>query len=120
MTSLADELRAYGIDYTDAMDRFDANESLFKRLALKYLDDAHFVNLKAALEVQDYEEAYHQAHSLKGVAGNLSLKRLYDASSMICKDLRDGEPQAAEKLIASVEDAHEAARKGLAVLESFS
>lgn len=117
MTTFTDQLNAYGIDYPDAMDRFGGNEPLFKRLALKYLDDAHFVNFKAAMEVQDYEEAYRQAHSLKGVAGNLSLKRLYDMSSMICKELREGEPRAAEKLLPDVENAHEAALKGLALLE---
>lgn len=113
MTSFTDQLSTYGIDYPDAMDRFGGNEQLFKRLALKYLDDAHFVSFKAAMEAQDYEEAYRQAHSLKGVAGNLSLKHLYDIFSMICKDLREGEPQAAEKLLPDAESAHEAAIKGL-------
>lgn len=116
MTSFTDQLNAYGIDYPDAMDRFGGNESLFRRLALKYLDDAHFVNLKAAMEEQDYEEAYRQAHSLKGVAGNLSLKRLYDVSGMICKELREGEPRTAEKLLPDAESAHKAAIEGLLLL----
>lgn len=117
MTSLTDKLQPYGIDYADAMDRFGENAALFKRIASKYLQDEHFVSFKAALEAQDYEEAYRHAHALKGVAGNLSLKRLYDISGMICKDLREGEPQAAEKLLPDAQDAHEAALKGLALLE---
>lgn len=117
MTSMEDKLQPYGIDYADAMDRFGGNSALFKRIAAKYLQDDHFVSLKAALETQDYEEAYRHAHALKGVTGNLSIKRLYDISSMICKNLREGEPQAAEKLLPDAEEAHEAALEGLALLE---
>ena len=78
---LADKLRPFGIDYVDAMDRFGDNAELYERLALKYLDDGHLVALQAAMEAKDYSEGYSQAHALKGVAGNLSFKDLYDCAS---------------------------------------
>ena len=34
-------LARYGIDYAEAMERFCGNESLFARIAVKYLDDPH-------------------------------------------------------------------------------
>ena len=30
-----------GIDYAGAMDRFGGNEALYRRLAVKFLDDQH-------------------------------------------------------------------------------
>lgn len=80
---LADKLRPFGIDYVDAMDRFGDNAELYERLALKYLDDGHLVALQAAMEAKDYSEGYSQAHALKGVAGNLSFKDLYDCATLV-------------------------------------
>ena len=78
---IADKLRPFGIDYVDAMDRFGDNAELYERLALKYLDDGHLVALQAAMEAKDYSEGYSQAHALKGVAGNLSFKDLYECGA---------------------------------------
>ncbi len=116
----AAKLAEYGIDYADAMDRFGDNASLYERLALKYLDDTHFVNMKAAIEVSDFDKAYSEAHSLKGVAGNLSLNDLYNAASEITEALRHGEYQAATYDLPVVEAAHEAARAGLMAWQESS
>ena len=40
-------LARYGIDYAEAMERFCGNESLFARIAVKYLDDPHVDALEA-------------------------------------------------------------------------
>lgn len=114
--TLAEELAPYGIDYVDAMDRFEGNAALYERLALKYLADTHFAGLVAALEVRDFDEAYNQAHSLKGVAGNLSLRPLYEAATLESDALHAGEYEAAEKYLPQVEAAHENAIKGLEAL----
>lgn len=117
MIDLAAKLEPYGIDYDDALDRFGGNAALYKRLAQKYLQDTHFASFVAALESGDYDEAYRQAHSLKGVAGNLSLARIYDIASMICECLRNGEPEAAAKYTSDLESAHHSAIKGLLALD---
>ena len=80
---IADKLRPFGIDYVDAMDRFGDNAELYERLALKYLDDGNLVALQAAMEAKDYSEGYSQAHALKGVAGNLSFKDLYECAALV-------------------------------------
>ena len=92
---LADKLRPFGIDYVDAMDRFGDNAELYERLALKYLDDGHLVALQAAMEAKDYSEGYSQAHALKGVAGNLSFKDLYECAALVSDALYAGEYEAA-------------------------
>ena len=94
---LADKLRPFGIDYVDAMDRFGDNAELYERLALKYLDDGHLVALQAAMEAKDYSEGYSQAHALKGVAGNLSFKDLYECAALVSDALYAGEYEAAAK-----------------------
>lgn len=93
--TLTDELATYGIDYVDAMDRFADNAALFKKMALKYLDDGHYVALVAAMEAKDYDTAYKEAHGLKGVTGNLSLASLYKVSAIISDALHNGEIDAA-------------------------
>ena len=110
---LADKLRPFGIDYVDAMDRFCDNAELYERLALKYLDDGHLVALQAAMEAKDYSEGYSQAHALKGVAGNLSFKDLYECAALVSDALYAGEYGAAAKHLPEVERAHALVIEGL-------
>ena len=111
--TLADQLAPYGIDYVDAMDRFGDNADLYERLALKYLDDEHLVALKAAMEAADYSEGYSQAHALKGVAGNLSFKDLFQCAALVSDALYAGEYEAAAAHMPEVERTHELVIKGL-------
>lgn len=108
---LADKLRPFGIDYVDAMDRFGDNAELYERLALKYLDDGHLVALQAAMEAKDYSEGYSQAHALKGVAGNLSFKDLYECAALVSDALYAGEYEAAAKHLPEVERAMRSSSK---------
>lgn len=77
------KLAQYGIDYAEAMERFGGNEALFVRLASKYANDPHFDRLETAMASGDTAAAEREAHSLKGVAGNLSFVRLYDLAARI-------------------------------------
>ncbi len=110
---LADKLAPFGIDYVDAMDRFGDNADLYERLALKYLDDSHMVALEAAMEAKDFSEGYSQAHALKGVAGHLSFKDLYECAALVSDALYAGEYEAAEKHLPQVEKAHKLVIEGL-------
>ncbi|MFR1167493.1 MAG: Hpt domain-containing protein [Adlercreutzia equolifaciens] len=112
---IADKLRPFGIDYVDAMDRFGDNAELYERLALKYLDDGHLVALQAAMEAKDYSEGYSQAHALKGVAGNLSFKDLYECAALVSDALYAGEYEAAAKHLPEVERAHKLVIEGLKI-----
>lgn len=103
---------AYGIDFEDALDRFGGNAALYKRLAAKYANDEHFVGMEAAMAAGDYEQAYRDAHALKGVAGNLSFKHLYDLATQACHALREGSPETAETLMGDLADAHKKALAG--------
>ena len=114
--SIAEELAPYGIDWADAEDRFDGNMDLYRRMALKYDGDEHFVSLEAAMGVKDYDEAYRQAHALKGVAGNLSFSKLYEVAAVMSDALKAGEPEAAVERLGDLKAAHEKVLEGLEVL----
>lgn len=110
---LSMELAAYGIDYADAMERMGGNGDLYKRLAMKYLDDSNYADLVAAMDAADYDAAYKAAHSLKGVAGNLSFDKLFELAGTASGALYQGEYQAVEPLMAPIKDAHEKVVEGL-------
>lgn len=118
MADYEDELLQGGIDYADAMDRFGGNAELFERLALKFLDDPHFEALERSLSEGDVETAYHEAHSLKGVAGNLSFKDLYEAASRLSEALKSGDLSAAQELMGPARDAHETVMTTLRMVEN--
>lgn len=83
MAEYAEALKRNGIDYDGAMERFGGNAELYERLALKFLDDTHFAALEQALAGGDVDTAVREAHTLKGVAGNLSFAALYEAASKV-------------------------------------
>lgn len=110
---LTAKLDEYGIDYVDAMDRMDNDAELYKTLAMKYLANSNYASLVAALEVEDFDEAYKAAHSLKGIAGNLSFKTLFNVAASMSEALFQGEYQAAEKMLPDLTAANEKIIEGL-------
>ena len=64
------------LDYETGLHRFMEKEALFKKFLLKFTDDQSFPHLKENIEKQDCEEAFREAHTLKGVAANLALNEL--------------------------------------------
>ncbi len=90
------------------MERFGGNAELYERLALKFLDDAHFAALEQALAGGDVDTAVREAHTLKGVAGNLSFAALYEAASKVNAALREGDLAGATALMDPVRSAHAA------------
>lgn len=113
MADLTTELSQYGIDYADALERVGGSAEFYERLAMKYLNDTHYVDLVAAMEAKDYDEAYKAAHALKGVSGNLSFADLYKASTAASDALYQGEPQAAASFMPEIKAAHDKVVEGL-------
>ena len=90
MAEYAEALKRNGIDYDGAMERFGGNAALYERLALKFLDDAHFAALEQALADGDVDTAVREAHTLKGVAGNLSFRQSTSVGMRACSSSRRG------------------------------
>ena len=88
-----------GMDVDEALGRFMNLEEMLEKYLLRFPQDPNFSKLKRALEHRRSEEAYEAAHALKGVAGNLSMKRLFEAASGMVEQLRgDDLAGAADRL----------------------
>lgn len=89
------QLESIGIDVDEALDRFMGSEALILKFLLRFPADENFARLRQALEEQDAHRAFEAAHTLKGVAGNLSMKELYRQVSTVVEALRKGDLEAA-------------------------
>ena len=79
---------AIGGNYEDVLGRLHS-EALIRRFTLKSLEDQSYIQLKQALENENFEDAFRSAHTLKGVCQNLSFDRLYEVSHELTELLRD-------------------------------
>ncbi len=98
-----EELERGGVDYGGAMDRFMGNQALYEKFLLKFPTDATFPALREALEADDCQAAFMQAHTLKGLTGNLSLDSLAKLAVPMVEALRGGDLAAAKALFPALE-----------------
>ena len=66
------------IDVNDCLNRIRGNKKLCAMLLKSFKANPHFNEAKAAALAGDLGKAQMEMHTLKGMAANLSLKRLYD------------------------------------------
>jgi HPt (histidine-containing phosphotransfer) domain-containing protein len=74
---------AEGIVYVDVAEgqkRVMNNAKLYRKLLAKFKAENNLNELAAALNAGDYEKAQGAAHTIKGIAANLSLSELYKQS----------------------------------------
>lgn len=83
---------SFGGDYEDAYMRLLTDERIEKFLK-KFVEIDDVGKLEAALSEKDYGEAFMRAHDLKGTSSNLGFTELYKSSSVLCEELRGGEPK---------------------------
>ena len=76
-----------GANYKDLVVRL-GSEAFAQLFAKKFLEDDSFANIKQGLDANDAETAFRAAHTLKGVAQNLSLDNLYRPAFDLTESLR--------------------------------
>lgn len=99
---LISELKALGIDTEDALKRFSGNSDLYKRMIGKFPANAEGLEVMSYIKDGDYATAVSNAHTLKGVTGNLSITPLYNAYTEIVNSLRANEPEKAQELLENI------------------
>lgn len=67
-----------GIDYDGGTARLMGNTEMYEKFLQMFISDDSFQQLDAAMEAKNYAAAFSAAHTLKGVAGNLSMQTFYD------------------------------------------
>ena len=111
-----EQLTAAGIDVADAMERFMNNEALMLKFLLRFSEDQSMSHLRLAMERQDADGAFEAAHTLKGVAGNLSMTGLFHQTSAVVEHLRNRDLAAPAGAMAALEAQYARVMAALAAL----
>lgn len=109
-------LIAAGIDVEDALERFMNNEALMLKFLLRFSEDQSMSQLRLAMERQDVDSAFEAAHTLKGVAGNLSMIGLFHQTSILVEHLRNRDLAAAADEMPALEEQYTRVTAALAAL----
>lgn len=96
-----------GVDVDEALERFLGNEALLMKFLQRFPSDRSFPKLREAMAQGDAAAAFEAAHTLKGVAGNLSLTAVHQAACAVVEDLRQGDLRKAESKMPTLERAYE-------------
>lgn len=104
-----------GGNYESALSRL-IKESFVEKFALMYLKDTSFLDLSKAVSEGNIVKSFRAAHTLKGVAANLSFNELSEAASELTEQLRSQTELANPHLYKKVKTAH---NKTLQVLEEY-
>lgn len=72
-----DKLSEVGVDVNQGIRRLNNNTEFYEKLLDMFLDDNTLFELEEAIKNKNIDEAFVKAHSLKGIAGNLSFIKLH-------------------------------------------
>ena len=75
---------AIGGDYDRALQML-MNDVFITKLLKKFSEGSYYDELKKARDENDIPHIFAITHTLKGVAGNLSLSPIYEKASAICE-----------------------------------
>jgi HPt (histidine-containing phosphotransfer) domain-containing protein len=99
---LINDLQGLGVNTDEALKRFMNNASLYERMLGKLPKNVRELEVMPCLTTQDYDKALQNAHTLKGVMGNLSVTPLYNGYSEIVTLLRANDPEKATDTLKSI------------------
>ncbi len=88
------ELEACGVNLSGVLQRFMGNKGIYMKMLPLVKKDTSFAGLKEALLKEDYKKAFEQAHTLKGVAGNLGFDNVLESLVPVVEILRQTDSAA--------------------------
>lgn len=97
---LISELETLGVNTQEAVERMNNNSAFYIRMLGKFTSELANHEVMPYLESGDLQTAVTNAHTLKGLTGNLSVTPLYKAYTEIVALLRGNEPEKAKQLMA--------------------
>lgn len=104
---LKQELREHQVDLEVTIARFMGNEPLFLKFLKKFPQDPNFMLLKENIEKKDVEEAFKNAHTLKGVTANLGLNSLHSILDPMVEILRANSVEGIEEMLERLTNQYE-------------
>lgn len=100
--NLLEELQVLGVDIQDALKRFVNNAALYEKMLKKFPAAANDLPVESNFASGNLDIALANAHTLKGMTGNLSLTPLYNAYTDIVAFLRANNPEEARQLLTDI------------------
>lgn len=80
-----------GTNVDKALDRFMGSEALYDKFLLKFIQDTCYKQLEDCIKTGNASEAFMQAHTMKGIAGNLEFESLLEILVPMTEQLRRGD-----------------------------
>ncbi len=100
-------LEQAGMDTKDLLARLMQNEALISIFVKKFLQDENYPSLLCAMQVEDPTSALSASHTLKGMCGNLSLKKLFELFSEQVRRLRADDFVGAKAMMPEITQVYE-------------
>lgn len=99
---LLSELKELGANTEEGLTRCMNNASLYERLLKKVPANVESLEVIPFIDTNDIEKATTNAHTLKGVMGNMSITPLFTAYTEIVNLLRADKPAEARQLLVDI------------------
>lgn len=100
--SLIDDIAVLGADIEDALERFMGKSELYERMLKKLPGVLDSAPVMEYIESEDYDTALSNAHTIKGIVGNLSLVPLHDGYTEIVECFRDDRFEQAKNTLVEI------------------
>lgn len=90
MNSIYQKLGKWGCDVEGALERFINDDDFYISCLSMFVLDENIGIFMENIQKQDYDAAFENAHTIKGVAGNLGLIPIYEVIAEIAAVLKAG------------------------------
>lgn len=104
-------LRNHNFDVDGAIERFSGKTDLYDKYIRLFTEEQSFHKLYESVKEKKYDDVELHVHSLKGLAGNLGVNSVYNATCIMLKEIRTGDKEKALNLFKFVEEEFLLARK---------
>ena len=78
------------VNIAEGLARVRDNQKLYTKMLGMFMESGEFAALEEYLTQKDYAKAADSAHAIKGMTGNLSLTALFNTSTRLMEELRQG------------------------------
>ena len=101
---LKDLKNVIDIDIDGSLARFGNMESFYIKFLKKFVDDKSFETLSSGIENKNLKDIKDGAHTLKGVAGNLGLNKVYQYSVELMRLAKENNLAEIKEIVEKLEE----------------
>lgn len=111
-------LKNHNFDVESAIERFAGKVELYNKYIKLFTEEVTYYQLEEAVKEKKIDLAELYVHSLKGLAGNLGVNSVYNASCIMLKEIRTGDKNKALTLFNFVKEEFLLAKKIILLADS--